>query len=89
MKNRDLIKKLLDINIDADVVVSIGDTFDDVADFNLSWGGPNSGYGADKKDAKYIYINFMNHIGYERHYTNSLPPEEIKDNIKLLAALKD
>ena len=57
MKVRKLIKKLLDSDMDAEVLVSTGDTFDDVSDFTLSWGGPNSADGATISDAKFVYIN--------------------------------
>ena len=57
MKVRNLIKKLLDSNMDAEVLVSTGDTFDDVSDFTLSWGGPNSADGSTISDAKFVYIN--------------------------------
>ena len=57
MKVRKLIKKLLDSDMDAEVLVSTGDTFDDVSDFALSWGGPNSGDAATISDAKFVYIN--------------------------------
>lgn len=57
MKVRDAVKFLLDFNMDAEIVVSTGDTFDDYEEMNISWGGPNYGDGASKKDAEYIYIN--------------------------------
>lgn len=57
MKVRDLIKKLTGFDDDAEVLVSTGDTFDDVSDFNLSWGGPDSGDGEPKNMAKFVYIN--------------------------------
>ena len=44
-------------NMDAEVVVSTGDTFDDYAEMDISWGGPNSSDGNSKIDAEYIYIN--------------------------------
>lgn len=65
MKNRDLIKKLLDFNMDAEVVVSVGDTFDDVIDIDMSWGGPNSNEGQSKDDVKFIYFN--TNKNYERN----------------------
>ena len=61
MKNRDLIKKLLDFNMDAEVLVSIGDTFDDVIDIDMSWGGPNSKDGETKEDVEFIYFNTSKH----------------------------
>ena len=57
MKVRDYIKFLMDFNMDAEVVVSTGDTFDDYTEMDISWGGPNSSDGNSKIDAKYIYIN--------------------------------
>lgn len=66
MKNRELIQRLLDFNMDADVLVSIGDTFDDVSDFTLSYGGPDSGDGETKADTKNVYINFKTEKSEER-----------------------
>lgn len=57
MKVRDLIKNLTEFDMDADVLVSTGNTFDDVSDFSLSWGGPDSGDGETKDIAKFVYIN--------------------------------
>ena len=57
MKVRELIKNLTEFDMDADVLVSTGNTFDDVSDFSLSWGGPDSGDGETKDMAKYVYIN--------------------------------
>ena len=57
MKVRKLIKKLLDSNMDAEVLVSTRDTFDDVSDFTLSWGGPNSVDDATISDTKFVYID--------------------------------
>ena len=57
MKVRDYIKFLMDFNMDAEIVVSTGDTFDDHEEMNISWGGPNSNDGNSKIDAEYIYIN--------------------------------
>ena len=58
MKVRELIKNLAEFDMDADVLVSTGNTFDDVSDFSLSWGGPDSGDGEPKDKAKFVYINF-------------------------------
>lgn len=57
MKVRDAIKELLEYNLDAELEVSTGDTFDDVSDFSFSYGGPDSGDGELKKDTKHVYIN--------------------------------
>ena len=57
MKVRELIKNLTEFDMDADVLVSTGNTFDDVSDFSLSWGGPDSGDGETKDMAKFVYIN--------------------------------
>lgn len=57
MKVRNLIKELLEFDMDADILVSTGNTFDDVSDFSLSWGGPDSGDGEPKDMAKFVYIN--------------------------------
>ena len=57
MKVRDLVKFLMDFDMDAEVCISTGDTFHDWKDLSLSWGGPYLGEGFDKKDAKYIYVN--------------------------------
>ena len=65
MKVRDLVKFLMDFDMDAKVVVSVGDTFDDIEDLDLSWGGPNCGEGTTKKDVEYIYIN--NLMNNEKH----------------------
>lgn len=65
MKVKSLITQLLKFDMDAEVMVSIGNTFDDVSDFNLSWGGPNSKDGDTSKDAEFIYINFMDNVEYE------------------------
>lgn len=56
MKNKDLIEKLQQLNPEADVVISTGNTFDDIEDFSLSWGGPNLGEGADGMDAEFVYV---------------------------------
>ena len=57
MKVRDYIKFLMDFNMDAEVVLSTRDTFDDYTEMDISWGGPNSSDGNSNIDAKYIYIN--------------------------------
>lgn len=57
MKVRDFIKFLMDFNMDAEIVVSTGDTFDDIEDLDLGWGGPHSSDGDTKFDAEYIYID--------------------------------
>lgn len=57
MKVRDYIKFLMDFNMDAEIVVSTGDTFDDYTEMDISWGGPNSSDENSKIDAEYIYIN--------------------------------
>lgn len=57
MKVRKLIKELLNSDMDAEVLVSTGNTFDDVSDFILSWGGPNSTDGETISNAKFVYIN--------------------------------
>ena len=64
MKVRDLIRELIEFNMNAEVVVSTGDTFDDVSDFTLSYG-----------DAKYVYINFRE---IERMKEQMDKKEEIK-----------
>lgn len=59
MKVRELIKKLADRNMDAEVMVSTGDTYDDVSDFCLSWGGPHSTDSEkDHRDEEFVYIEF-------------------------------
>jgi len=57
MKVRDFVKFLIDFNMDAEIVVSTGNTFDDYEEMDISWGGPNYGDGAGKKDAEFIYID--------------------------------
>lgn len=65
MKVRDLVKFLIDFNMDAEIVVSTENTFDDYEEIDISWGGPNCGEGATKKDAEFIYINNLIHNNYE------------------------
>ena len=43
--------------MDAEIVVSTDNTFDDYEEMDISWGGPHYGEGAGKKDAEFIYIN--------------------------------
>lgn len=57
MKVRDLVKFLMDFNMDAELCISTGDTFYDWKDLALSWGNPNGGEGDTKKDAAFIYVN--------------------------------
>lgn len=57
MKVRDLVKFLMDFDMNADILLSTGDTFDDVEDLDIGWGGNHCGKGADKLDATTIYIN--------------------------------
>ena len=75
MKVRDLIRELIEFNMNAEVVVSTGDTFDDVSDFTLSYGGPDSGDMEQVTDAKYVYINFRE---IERMKEQMDKKEEIK-----------
>lgn len=87
MKVRELLGQLVKYNMDADIVVSTGDTFDDVADFDLSYGGPDSGDGETMAQTKHVYINPFNKkeepwsiynakdgdiVYYENHYDISL-----------------
>ena len=65
MKVGNLIRELLEFNRDADILVSTGDTFDDVSDFTISYGGPDSGDGTTKAQAKNVYINFKEQRGGE------------------------
>ena len=60
MKVKELLGLLVKYNMDADIVVSTGDTFDDIADFGLSYGGPDSGDGETKAQTKHVYINPFN-----------------------------
>ena len=62
MKVRNFIKFLMDFDMDAEIVVSTGDTYDDIEDLNLSWGGPHSSDGNIKVNAEYIYINNLTNI---------------------------
>ena len=62
MKVRNFIKFLMDFDMDAEIVVSTGNTYDDIEDLNLSWGGPNSSDGSTKVNAEYIYINNLMNI---------------------------
>ena len=60
MKVRELIKKLADRNMDAEVMVSTGDTYNDVSDFCLRWGGPHSTDSEkDHRDEEFVYIDFF------------------------------
>lgn len=45
--------------MDADIHVSTGDTFDDISDFELTYGGPNSCDGETKEQTKHVYINLV------------------------------
>ena len=46
--------------MDAEVMVSTGDTYDDVSDFCLSWGGPHSTDSEkDHWDEEFVYIDFF------------------------------
>lgn len=77
MKNRNLIIKLLGLNMDAEVVIPTGNTFDDTTDFNVSWGGPNSSDGELGKDVEYIYLNPSDNVENEDlPETESLPIKE-------------
>ena len=60
MKVRELLGQLVKYNMDADIVVSTGDTFDDISDFDLSYGGPDSGDGETMAQTKHVYINPFN-----------------------------
>ena len=57
MKVRDLIKNLVDLNMNAEVIVSTGDTFDDVSDFDITFGGPSFVDDGRKENAPYVYLN--------------------------------
>jgi hypothetical protein len=43
--------------MDAEIVVSNGGTFNDYEEMDISWGGPNNGECASKKDAEFIYVD--------------------------------
>ena len=83
MKVRELLGQLVKYNMDADIVVSTGDTFDDISDFDLSYGGPDSGDGETKAQTKHVYINPFKEqpwtiynakdgdiVSYQTHYDN-------------------
>ena len=56
MKVRNFIKFLMDFDMDAEIVVSTGNTFHDYEEMDISWGGPNYGDGAGKKRCRvYLY----------------------------------
>jgi len=58
MKVRDLVKFLMDFDMNAEVCISTGYTFHDWKDLTLSWGNSNGGGEGDtKKDAAFIYVN--------------------------------
>lgn len=59
MKVRDFIKFLMDFDMDAEIVVTTGPTYDDHEEMDITWGGPNYGDAAGRKSADYIYINNM------------------------------
>ena len=89
MKVKELIKKLLDSNMNAEVLVSFGDTFDDVSDFTLSWGGPNSADGNKIEDEEFVYIDFLNRCEkYEDtshlNCTTQEFPSELKEALEQL-----
>lgn len=65
MKNVDLIKRLLDYNLNAEVLLAFGDTFDDVSDISISYGGPASSDGETKATTKVIYLNIKDNINTE------------------------
>lgn len=65
MKVRALIQQLLEYNMDADIYVSTGDTFDDISDFELTYGGPTSGDGETKEQTKHVYINLVSNDNSE------------------------
>lgn len=82
MKVRELLGQLVKYNMDADIVVSTGNTFDDITDFDLSYGGPDSGDGQTKSQTKHVYINPFKSwsiydakdgdiVFYENHYDMS------------------
>lgn len=78
MKVRELIKKLADRNMDAEVMVSTGDTYDDVSDFCLSWGGPHStDREKDHRNEEFVYIDFMK----TPERMSSCPPGEYEDSV--------
>ena len=57
MKVKDFIKFLMDFNMNAEIVVSTGNTFDDHEEMNISLGGTYSSDENTKFDAEFIYIN--------------------------------
>ena len=59
MKIRDFIKFLMDFNMDAEIVVTTGNNYDNYEEMDITWGGPSYRDGSNKKDAEYIYINNM------------------------------
>ena len=56
MKVRDFIKFLLDFDMDTQILVSTGDTYDDLKDFTLTWGGIEMGDGDPKINAEFVNI---------------------------------
>lgn len=57
MKVRNLVKFLIDFDMDAEFIVSTGPTFNDYEEPKISWSGSDMGDGFDKKEAKFIYID--------------------------------
>lgn len=85
MKVRELIKKLADRNMDAEVVVSTGDTYNDVSDFCLSWGGPHSTDSEkDHRDEEFVYIDFFEDIRENAALPDVPVDERIRDAIALV-----
>ena len=62
MKVKDLIIKLLDYNLDADIKLDLFNNFDKLEDFTLCYGGPGEGEGTTMKSTELVSI--------ERLYSN-------------------
>ena len=62
MKVRELIIKLLDYNLDADIKLDLFNNFDKLEDFMISYGGPGEGEGTTAKTTELVSI--------ERLYSN-------------------
>lgn len=85
MKVRELIKKLADRNMDAEVMVSTGDTYNDVSDFCLTWGGPHSTDSEkDHRDEEFVYIDFLEDIRENAALPDAPVGERIRNSIAMV-----
>lgn len=57
MTVKELITKLLEYNLDAEVKLDLFNNFYEVEDFELGYGGPYCGEGLTAKDTPFVYID--------------------------------